>query len=253
MGKIDEHTEYIGTVIENMDPDCAARCKVKVAEVMEGLDDNFIPWATPGMGGTFAGDGLGSISVPKKGTTVRVKFKNGDLKSPEYFGVQKVDKNLVNEIKSDYAGSQVLCFDHENDMCIRYQPNHGVIMYLGGSYVQINPDGMITINHSGNTAIIQLEGKDINITSTGEINVSSTTNVNVESKVINLKASDSTTIKGDLTANGSEPAVNGLALFQFLQLLATTIDTKFPITPGLCTGELQAIKNSLLNSKITYV
>ena len=53
MAKIDEHREYIGTVIENMDPDRAGRCKVKVAEFMEGLDENFIPWATPGMGGTF--------------------------------------------------------------------------------------------------------------------------------------------------------------------------------------------------------
>ena len=94
MAKIDENREYVGTVIENMDPDRAGRCKIKVAKLMEGLDEDYIPWATPGMGGTFAGDGLGSLSIPKKGTTVKVKFKNGDLKAPEYFGIQKVDKNL---------------------------------------------------------------------------------------------------------------------------------------------------------------
>ncbi len=253
MAKIDEHREYIGTVIENMDPDRAGRCKVKVAEFMEGLDENFIPWATPGMGGTFAGDGLGSLSIPKKGTTVRVKFKNGDLKAPEYFGVQKVDKNLSHEIESDYPGSQVLCFDHENDMCVRYQPNHGIIIYLGGSVMQINPDGMISIVHAGNTSLIQLEGKDISITSTGEVNVSSTTNVNIESKVVNIKGTEKTTIKGDAIANDAEFAVNGTALIEYLKFLAKTVDKKYVITPGLCEAELERVKNSIINSKIIYV
>ena len=253
MPKIDEHREYVGTVIENMDPDRAGRCKVKVAKFMDGLDENFIPWATPGMGGTFAGDGLGSLSIPKIGTTVRIKFKNGDLNSPEYYGVQKVDKNLASEIESDYPGSQVLCFDHENDMCVRYQPNHGIIVYLGGSLVQINPDGMISIVHSGNTSIIQLEGKDISIASTGEVNVSSSTNVNIESKMVNIKGTEGTTIKGDATMNGAEFAVNGLALFQFLKFLAKTVDAKYCVTPGLCDMELERVKNSLINTKIKYV
>ena len=217
---------------------------------MDGLDENFIPWATPGMGGTFAGDGLGSLSVPKKGTTVRVKFKNGDLKSPEYFGVQKVDKYLVNEIKSDYPGSQVLCFDHENDMCVRYQPNHGIIIYLGGSYLQINPDGMITINHAGSTSIIQLEGKDIAITSTGEINVSSSSNVNIESKAVNIKGTEHTTIQGD---KSGEFAVNGLSLMQLLMDLAIKIDAKYPLSPGAAVGQVETMKNSIINSKIKYV
>jgi hypothetical protein len=252
MSKIDEHREYIGTVIDNLDPNCAGRCKVKVAEVMAGVDENFIPWATPGMGGTFAGDGLGSLSIPKKGTVVRVKFKNGDLKAPEYFGVQKVDKNLVNEIQSDYVGSQVLCFDHENDMSIRFQPNHGIIVYLGGSYLQINPDGMITINHSGNTSIIQLEGKDISITSTGEINASSTTNINIESKVINLKG-DTTTIKGDRGVESGECAVNGHALMNYLETIAKIIDAKYCVTPNVCAGQLEALKPKILNQSIKYV
>ena len=253
MAKIDENREYVGTVIENMDPDRAGRCKIKVAKLMEGLDEDYIPWATPGMGGTFAGDGLGSLSIPKKGTTVKVKFKNGDLKAPEYFGIQKVDKNLTNEIDSDYPGSQVLCYDHENDMCIRYQPNHGVILYLGGSLIQINPDGMISIIHSGNTSVIQLEGKDISVASTGEVNVSSSTNVNIESKVVNIKGTESTTIKGDATMNGGEFAVNGLALLQYLKFLASTVDAKYCVTPGLCENELDRVKDAIINSKIKYV
>lgn len=253
MANIDQHREYIGTIIDNKDPNCGGRCKVKVAEIMDGLDENFIPWATPGMGGTFAGDGLGSLSIPKVGTVVRVKFKNGELKSPEYFGVQKVDKNLINEIKSDYIGSQVLCYDHDNDMSVMYQPNNGIRIYLGGSYVQINPDGMITIDHAGNTATIQLEGKNISISSNSEINVSSTDNVNIESKVINLKGQNSTTIKGDPVKNSPEFAVNGQALIQYLAFLAAEVDEKYPLTPGVCSLELQRVTDSILNQKIKYV
>lgn len=252
MAAIDPHREYIGTVIDNKDPNCAARCKVKVAEIMDGLDENFIPWANPGMSGTFAGDGIGSISVPKNGTVVRVKFKNGELKSPEYFGVQKLDKNLINEIKSDYLGSQVLCYDHDNDMSVMYQPNHGIRIYLGGSFYQINPDGMLTINHAGNTATVQLEGKNISISCTGECNVSASDNVNIESKVINLKAQNSTTIKGDPPTPSPEFAVNGNALIEYLMFLAGQVDMKYPLCP-VCAVKLQGVKDSILNQKIKYV
>ena len=253
MAKIDEHKEYIGTVIDNEDPNHAGRCKIKVAKIMDGMDENLIPWATPGSTNYFSGGGGGNLSVPKKGAVMKVRFKEGELKAPEYYGIQKIDPNLVNEITNDYIDTQVITYDHDNDMSIMYQVNSGIRVYLKGSYVQINPDGMITLNHAGDTAIIQLDGNKINIVSTNEITVNSKNTVNVQSKNINLQATESTTIKGSEINNNPENAVNGIELFNYLQFLANKVDMKYPASPGVCEQKLISLKHKLLNSKIKYV
>lgn len=253
MAKLDEHQEYVGEVIDNNDPNCAGRCKIKVKEVMDGMDDALIPWASPSASGIFGGSGAGFISVPKNGTVVKVRFKQGDVNSPEYYGIQKMDQNMITEIKGDYIDTHVLCYDHDKDLSIMYQPNSGVRVYLRGSYIQVNPDGMITLNHSGNTAIIQLDNEKINITSTNEITINGANTVNVQGKCINLQAEDNTTIKGSCGANKPEMAVNGLELFNFLLTLANTVDMKYPCSPGTCANQLIAKKNAILNSKIQYV
>lgn len=254
MAEIDKNAEYIGTVIDNNDPNTAGRCKVKVAKIMDGWDENLIPWATPGTTGVFAGDGGGSLSVPREGTVVKVRFKEGELKTPEWFGIAKLDPNLVNEIKNDYLGSQVLLYDHDNDLSVMYQVNNGVRVYLKGSYLQINPDGMISLNHAGDTTIIQLDGNKLNIVSTNEVTVNSTNTVNIQSKNINLQATESTTVKGDIPGSGPENAVNGIALYNFLHQLAQVVDIKYPANHvPLMTNRLEGMKDNILNSKIKYV
>lgn len=251
--KIESNREYIGEVRENLDPNNAGRCQVFVADIMEGMDENLIPWATPGNTFVYAGDGGGNLSVPKKGTSVKVRFKDGDIMSPEYYGVQKIDKNLINEIKDDYEGSQTIMYDHDEDLSIMFQRQSGLRLYYKGSYVQISPNGMITVNHAGDTAIIQLQGNKMNITTTNEITLNSENTINVESKIVNVNASESTYIKGDKLGISPEVAVNGNELFNYLMFLAQAVDAKYPPAAPICSERLNTLKPKILNSKIKYV
>lgn len=251
--KIQSDREYIGTIIENDDPNHAGRCQVFVSDIMEGMDEKLIPWATPGNTTIYAGDGGGNISVPKKGTVVKVRFKDGNLLSPEYYGVQKIDKNLINEIKGDYEGTQVLMYDHDEDLSVMFQRQSGLRFYFKGSYIQISPDGMVTLNHAGDTAIIQLQGNKMNIITKNEITINSTNAVNVQSKVVNIEGSECTKIKGDALTNAPEVAVNGNELMNYLSFLATTVDAKYAPTPRVCSEMLNTCKAKILNSKIKYV
>lgn len=249
MSKIISGKEYLGTVIENDDPNKAGRCKIRVMKIMDGFDDAHIPWATPGASTTFAGNGSGSLSIPKKGTVVRVKFNNGEIEAPEYYGVQKVDKDLINELKDDYIGSQVLCYDHENDMSVMYQPNHGIRIYLKGSKIEVLPSGMINLQHAGNTCTIQLDGQNITIASNNDVTSSANVNNNIQGKIVNIQGSEGVKIKGD---HPGECAVNGMALMQMLEFMCTKIDTKYPATPGVTQIKLMTLKDSILNQKIQY-
>lgn len=247
--KIEKEKEYVGVVRENNDPNHAGRCQIYVADIMDGLD--ILPWATPGNTSIYAGNGGGNLSVPKIGTVVKVRFKDGDFKSPEYYGVQKIDQNLVNEIKEDYDGAQVLMYDHDEDLSIMFTRNSGLTFYYKGSYVQLTPDGMITICHAGNQSIIQLQGNKTNIVSKNEININAENTINIKGKIINLEA-DHTYIKSDVGI-APEFAVNGNELVNFLLNLATAVDSKYPPSPMANAGNLQSMKNKILNTKLKYV
>ncbi len=246
---IDPNREYLGKVIDNKDPNCAGRCKVKVYGVLDEMDENYIPWAMPRTSGMFAGNGAGSLSVPKEGTEVRVRFDGGRAEAPEWFAVQKIDRNMVNEIKNDYIGAHVILYDHDADLSIKYQKKSGIICYFGGSFIQITPEGMITINHAGNTSIIQLDGDRITLTANSDITVNAADNVNLQSKVVNVQGSESVKIKGD---HPNECAVNGHVLFNYLNFLAKIVDAKYCATPTVCEMQLNSIKNALLNEHIVY-
>lgn len=253
MARISKDKVYIGTVIDNNDLGCNGRCKIRVEKMMDGMDDSLIPWAWPGNCTIFGGAGAGNLSVPKIGTSVSVRFPTGDFSAPEYYAIRKIDENLKTEIKDDYIDTQVIAYDHDQDFSIIEQPKSGVRVYLKGSYVQINPDGMITINHAGDSAIIQMSGDKMNIVTTNQITVNGSNTVNVQGKNINLQATENTTIKGAKLNNSPEMAVNGLELFNFLQFLANKVDMKYPCSPGMCEQKLISLKHKMLNSKIQYV
>ena len=89
--KKDLHDEdWIGVVTYNIDPLFSGRCQIRVFRLMDNIDAEDIPWAVPINSTFFAGDGAGSLSVPKIGQIVRVQFNNGDIYAPEYSTIQNV-------------------------------------------------------------------------------------------------------------------------------------------------------------------
>lgn len=221
---------FIGKVIYNNDPTFSGRCKVRVPGVMDGMDDGAIPWAIPVTSSIFASSGgFGSLSVPKVGATVRVRFQNGEYLSPEYSAIQAMDPNLVSEIRDDYIGSHVLLYDSDSDIGIIFQPKMGIKIYYKGSFIQITPDNMITLQHSGMDSIIQMHGKDITIVSRNSISISSSAEVTVSAGTVNVSGK---TVNVGATDGNFQPAVLGNNLVSVLRDMMHQIDLKYPVSPG---------------------
>ena len=143
----------------------------------------------------------------------------------EWTGTGTLDKELINEIKSDYAGSHVLLYDTASDISIKFQPGSGLVLYYKGSYIQITPDNNITIHYGeGATGTqIQLSNGRVDIQAQTQINITSGKAINLEADTITLNGNTAVQIKGD---KAGECAINGVQLISALLQLAQGIAAK---------------------------
>ena len=76
-------TKYLGEIVDVNDPLREGRCKVRVFSMFDTLPIEDIPWATQAQKPAFFGQDAkaGSISIPKKGAIVNVRFNSGDIYS----------------------------------------------------------------------------------------------------------------------------------------------------------------------------
>lgn len=249
--QIDPKKIAIGTVVANDDPNCLGRCKISIKGLTDNIDVNHLPWATFGGSSVYSAGGGGSISIPKVGAQVRVKFKDANINSMEWCSLNQIDKKLVEEIASDYLGTHVLLYDTDSDLCVKFQPNSGLLFYYKGSNIQITPDNNIIIHYGEGTSGTQVmleEGK-VSIQSSKDINISCPQNVVVDAENVTLNGKTSVQMKGDTPG---EVAVNGKQLIVALQLLATAIDAKTPQSGGMCLAEINSMKPAILNEAIQY-
>lgn len=247
---------YLGRVVYVDDPDFSGRCKIRVFGLLDSVDnennfcipDALLPWFTPVASNIFSGTeesgcGAGSLSVPKVGSLVRVRFANNDILSGEYTAVQNVDPNLVESIKDDYVGTHVLMYDSEKDLSVIFQPNSGLKVYYQGSYLQITPDSMITLAHDNMSSIIQLKGDDITIASNSSVKISAANSVEVNSDHVDINGGSVSVGNG-----ANQPAVLGNELVKVLRLFASEISLKYPQTPA--SPDAFTI-NSILSNNVT--
>lgn len=186
---------YIGMVIDNKDPDRYGRCKVRV----HGLHDEFfpedLPWAIPEFPLNFTEKG--SFMVPEIGTLVYVKFDDGDLYEPIYFG------KVIDRMKLNYEA------DHTEDY-----PD-SIIFYetKNGDYFKINRfKGEYTIKTGAGVFLKFNENGDIELTNTsseqGNCNVRIKGDFNLDDRLGNfnlITQNHSTSAFSDvkLISNGS--------------------------------------------------
>lgn len=238
--------DWIGVVTNNNDPLFSGRCQIRVFRLMDALDGNDLPWAVPINSTFFAGDGAGSLSVPKIGQIVRVQFNNGDIYAPEYSTIQNIDTQLIETIKEDYDGTHVLAFDPDEELSVIYQRNLGIQIYYRESFFQIAPDSMITIQHANQDSLIQMEGDKTYITTKNEVNISAGAKVEITADEVIAAGNQTTKV-------GSGPYYHGILaepLFALLQTLATSIDAKFPSTPGVNVGLVQQAKQAATSKNV---
>lgn len=235
-----ESNNLIGVVVENNDPIYSGRCKVKVYGVFDKTKTELIPWASPIMSNVFGGSGGGSISIPKIGSIVRVKFNNGDIYAPEYTCIQNLDKNLIDKIKDDYIGTHVIMYDPDVNISVIYQNSLGFEIFYKGSFINISPDSMITIQHANGDSFIQLEGGTINIGSNEDIRITTSSTVEVTADEVKMNGNQTTKVgPGPYT-----PAIISDVLWGVLTQIATNVDAKFPSTPGVNAALVKTAMNS---------
>jgi hypothetical protein len=241
-------TEWVGEVVDNKDPEFSGRCRVRVYGKFDGtnkiddpdsgylIPDDQIPWAYPGNSTVYGGGeskGAGSLSVPKIGTKVKIKFNSGNLYAPEYFSVQDLNQSLIDEIKDSYENATVLYIDEDEKTKVLYTQSKGLEFFHKDSHIVINPDSSITIEHKGTSSIIELVGSNINITSNSSVNI--TANSKVQSQ-----ASECVLNGQSVTKLGPAPgysAVLAEPLWTFLKMMASAIDAKLPSSPGVLSSQ----------------
>lgn len=246
MAKELDNNHPIGIVEDINDPLFAGRCKIRVLRIMDDMPKEHLPWATPINSPIFGSTGAGSLSVPKVGKFVRVQFNNGDRYAPEYYAVQNVDNDLIQEIQDDYEGTHVILYDSDEELNIIYQRNSGFKMYYKGSFIQISPDSMITLEHANTDSVIQLEGQTCNISTKNEINIDAGTSVSINSSEVQAAGSQTTKVgPGPYTH-----AVLAEPLWGILKAFATALDAKLPPTPGVNVALLESLKSSATSKNV---
>ena len=228
---VESNKDYIGIVIYNEDTTFSGRCKIRVFGVFDELPDENIPWFSQTNMNIFSSGGGGNISVPKKGDVVRVRFNNGDIYSGEYSALQNIDPQLIQEIKDDYQGTNVLMYDADEELIVIFQPNSGIKISLRNSLIRIGADGVIQACHQNNTSVVEMTDSDINITAAGSgsnINIYAANNVTLNAPKVSID-SNSVSIGND----AKSPAVKGDELQKVLMQIATEIAAKTPQGSGL--------------------
>lgn len=239
--------DWIGIVVYNEDPIFAGRCKINVFGLNDGIPYEHLPWAVPINSTVFGSNGAGSISIPKKGTIVKVQFNNGDRNAPEYSTIQNIDPDLIKKLKEDYIGTHVLLYDSDEELSVIYQKSTGLEIFYKDSFININPDSMITIQHANADSVIQLQGDKCSIVTKNEINISAAARVELNADEVLLNGKQTTKVGPDTKYYR---AVNGEILVAVLSALAKQMDLKYPISPGVASSIVDSAKQSLLSQNV---
>lgn len=242
---------FLGTVEDPNDPRKEGRAKIRVVGIHDDIPTEDLPWAYPAQKSAFFGqDGrAGSISIPKRGAIVAVKFNNGNHYSPEYYGIHEIAEDIRTELgkePDDYLGSHVLLFDGDEELKIYYTLKKGLIIKLRNSSINIDQDQRISFEHLDGSSAIEIDGSVITIVGNSTVNISATSVVNVDANAANIRAKSINL--GEDTQK--QPAVGGDALLILLKLLAAQIDAKLPTTPGAAAALVQTFEATGLSKTV---
>lgn|SRR5574343_628914 len=222
----DNKGDYLGIIVDNNDPEMEGRCRINVFGKFDDLDPENLPWAHPVQSAIFGGgenSGAGSFSFPKLGSLVRVKFNNGDIYAPEYYVIENLNEALKTEISESYVNAQVLLYDEDEDIKIIYTQEKGLLFFHKKSFINIDKNTDITIQHSTETAKVEMREGLIHLTSNDEI-IDKSDYIYLDSGRV------------DVGTNADEPITRCESLFRMLIALAKIIDLKIPTTPTVLSG-----------------
>ena len=109
-------------VVESIDdPTFSGRIKVRIPGINDNVKTELLPWCTYGGGSvSSSSNGGGSISIPRVGSRVRIKYRDENATSLEWYAMNNIDPALSERIKQDYAGTHVLLYDKDANIEIMF-------------------------------------------------------------------------------------------------------------------------------------
>ena len=244
-------TKFLGEVVDVTDPLREGRCKVKVFSIFDTLPVEDIPWAVQSQKPAFFGQDAkaGSISIPKKGAIVNVRFNNGDLYSPEYEQVQEIGDDIKEELKKstdyEYEGAHYILFDGDEQIKFWFNKGKGLTLEMKDSYLNIDQNSKIELYHKDGLSSVELDGNVITVMSQSQVNVVSNS---IKTSAQNVHIDGKTTRIG--SSNIVESAVMGDTLYAALFGLAAMIDAKMPSTPGAAQQYIQNLRDAMLSETV---
>ena len=243
--------DYIGKVVYIDDVTHTGRCKIRVFSLFDELDDENLPWFSPGNTGIFSSDGAGSIDIPKVGAIVRVTFQDEDYYSGQYYNLPMLDPSLVKEIEDDYEDTHVLLYDADQELMVIYQKMTGFKIFHKGATIILDPTGNIQLKHANNSNVIELNDNNIIITSsmcgnsTGTINISSGNTVNIKAPTIHLESNN--IIMG--AAGASRHVAVAESVASYLTAIVGELAAKYPVGSALQGEQWNDLKNLEVSCK----
>ena len=158
-------THWLGTVVDNKDPDNFGKCKIKVFGKFDLLDNESIPWATP-----MNRNNVGSHYLPHIGDVVSVRFDNGNIYHPEYWFQINQNKELKDEVL-DSSGEPdnvvSLVYDAKRNIRIYQSDVDGLVIAHGKDgknsepLIRLSDDGKLFL-YAANIYLATPEGDDFN-------------------------------------------------------------------------------------------
>jgi hypothetical protein len=238
--------DWLGVVVNTADTTFSGRAQVRVFGLLNEIRDDHLPWATPINSLVFAGNGSGSLSVPKVGQFVRVLFNNGDLYAPEYTAIQNVDTALIQKIKDDYPGTHVLLYDPDEDLNIIYQNESGLTIYHKEAVFQINKDSEVTINTPNNDALVQLVKEKATVFAKDSVTVAAGQTSIITADEVRVEGNQNTLVG----PNAINHAVLAEPMWAILSSMAAALDAKLPPTPGVNVALVESMKQAATSMNV---
>lgn len=138
--------QFLGVVMLIDDPRKEGRARVKVQSIHDDIPSKDIPWAYPKNKGVYFGQEgkAGSISIPKVGSIVAVRFDNGNPYSPEYFAIHELAQDIKDELDTEYEGSHFILFDGDQELKIWFSVSKGLTLLVKDASINIKNE-LVTI------------------------------------------------------------------------------------------------------------
>jgi len=156
---------YRGYVVDNNDPDKKGRVKVRIHPCFDGVEAEYLPWATlatPLVIGS--GAAVGNFSLPQNDTWVWCFFETGDFNQPVIFAeAVTAVHGIPTSALTNYPNAHVLKL---NNIEVILDDSSGNVTISGNDFSVTGND-------------INVSGKSITVTGSGAVKITgSSVNIN---------------------------------------------------------------------------